>query len=235
MEQTWWWVIAALALLVLLVLWWRVRAAGGSGDAPLSEDDQFSATAAISQPEMELLAYLVSAFPGRPVLFRAALSHLVAVRKASSRLGAQQRLASHVVDYVVCSKDGVPVYAFELDAVHEDAADAAQDALEKHRVLKTAGIRLVRLKRTTRDLPDPAQFRRALRAAGPPRKSENAGTGGAAATRPQLADTVRGRGSSAAYPGFHDTVPMTVTGLMGLPPVAEVPENDPWGPTHRES
>ncbi|MFT3779485.1 MAG: DUF2726 domain-containing protein [Ottowia sp.] len=228
-QQAWWWSIALLALLALIALWWRQRSAGGDGEASLAEGDQFSATAALSQAEMELLDYLVRAFPGRPVLFRSALSHLVAVRKAQSRLGAQQRLATHVVDYVVCNRGGVPVYAFELDAMHEDTAEAEQDALEKHRVLKTAGIRLIRLKRTTRDLPDPARFRRLLRAAALPRKPVKADAAAAASapgalepTAPHLSDT------SAAYPGFSDTVPMTVTGLMSLQPADDEPEDDPW-------
>ena len=232
-QQQVWWLIAVLAVLVLAALWWRQRS--GGDDAPLAAGDQFSATAALSPVERDLLDYLVRAFPGRAVLFRSALSHLVAVRKAGNRLSAQQRLASHMVDYVVCNRDGVPVYAFELDAMHEDTAEAEQDALEKHRVLKTAGIRLIRLKRSTRDLPDPAHFRRLLRAAALPRKP---GEAKAAAARPGGRASVPGAleatapphlsDTSAVYPGFSDTMPMTVTGLMSLQPAHDEPEDDPW-------
>jgi len=226
-QQAWWWLIALLALLALAALWWRRRAAPDAVAPQLAEGDRFSATAALSPVEMELLDYLVRAFPGRPVLFRAALSHLVAVRRAQNRLGAQQRLAAHVMDYVVCNRDGVPVYAFELDAVHENAAEAEQDALEKHRVLKTAGIRLIRLKRTTRDLPDPAQFRRQLRTAALPSEP-------AAPETPASAAAPLDHYAGAPLTGFRDTVPMTMTNLMGLSPAPDdEPADDPWGSARR--
>ena len=237
MDNPWLWLALLLVVVAIVFLWWQRRQA--DDDAPLSEDDRFAPVAAISPVEMELLNYLVRAFPGRPVLFRSALSRLVAVRRAQRRLGAQQRLATHVVDYVVCNRDGKPVYAFELDAVHDDAEEAEQDALEKHRVLKTAGIRLIRLKRTTRDMPPPDEFRHHLRAAALPQQDA------ASAPAPLAPPQPRGveldskpprvyEHANGAQPVFRDTMPMSVTDLMGLPPVADdEPDDDPWGSRRR--
>ena len=235
----------ALLLVALLLggagyLWWQRRAAPPS--APLGRGDRFAPAAALSAAEMEMLDYLVRAFPRRAVLFRVALSHLVTVRKADNRVAAQQRLGEHTVDYVVCNRDGRPVYAFELDALHDNADEAEHDAREKHRVLKSAGIRLIRLTRTTRDLPDPNEFRRHVRSAElPPDGSPATVTtpGGLAPAdgpvpvtpgqpRPHLSDELpHGRAG-----GFRDTQPMTVTGLMGLPAAADDHADaaaDAWG------
>lgn len=228
MKFPWWAGLAALVALVaaaaLLGLWWRRR--GAAQGAPLDPSDRFSRVAALSPVEGQLLDYLVRAFPGRAVLFRAPLSRIVAVRRARNRLDAQQRLADHLLDYVVCDREGKPVYAFELDALHDDPEEAAQDAAEKHRVLKTAGIRLIRLKRSTRDLPSPAEFRRHLRTAALPTEdgTEAAVTGGmpleaAAPGGPELPPY------RAAPPDFHDTQPMTVTNLMGLPAARDEPDD----------
>ena len=236
MDMQWLWLAALLVLLLALGwLWSRKRATQPAGS--LGEGDQFSAAPAISEAEMALLDYLVMAFPGRPVLFRSNLSNLVAVRKAQSRLGAQQWLSGHSIDYVVCNRDGVPVYAFELDALHENDEDAERDAIEKHRVLKTAGIRLVRLKRSTRDLPTPAEFRRLLRAVSKlTPKQEAEATAGATPPRRPVATSgtakQRLKESAAAHAGFRDTVPLTMTGLMSLPPAPD--DEDEWQATRHE-
>ena len=238
------WVWIGLLLCVALLgglgyFWWQRRATPAS--APLNRGDRFASAAALSAAEMEMLDYLVRAFPRRAVLFRVALSHLVTVRKSDNRVAAQQRLAEHSVDYVVCNRDGRPVYAFELDALHDNAEEAALDAREKHRVLKSAGIRLIRLTRTTRDLPSPDDFRRHVRIAElTPDGSPASVTGpGALApadgpvpasgrARPQLSDEFpHGRAG-----GFRDTQPMTVTGLMGLNPTTDEHADaaaDAWG------
>ncbi len=228
MKEMWPW-MALVALLVVtlsVALAWRQRLARAS--AALGETDRFSAVPAISAVQSEMLQYLVKAFPGRPVLFRAPLSRLVAVRQAENRLGAQRRLAEHLVDYVVCNKDGKPTYAFELDAVHEDTTEAERDAAEKHRVLKTAGIRLIRLKRSTRDLPEPREFRSHLQSA---------------AIEPTAPDSQRSAlqsaswdapgPSSAAVQAGRESTPMSLTDLMKLPPAPDA--DDPWGgsPRHR--
>ncbi|HMN22765.1 MAG TPA: DUF2726 domain-containing protein [Ottowia sp.] len=231
MTNPWLWpTILLLLLLALAALWLRGRA--GAAPAALGPDDRFAPAVAISPAESELLDYLVRAFPGRAVLFRCPLSRMVVVRRTGRRLAAQQRLAEHAVDYTVCNREGRPVYAFELDAVHADADEAAHDAAEKHRVLKTAGIRLIRLKRSTRDLPTPPEFRRQLRAAALPPPDAAA----AAADDPwQGAERARSGGAPAAEAAAdpadaQDTQPMSMTDLMGLPPMpADAAAEDPWG------
>ena len=213
------WIGLLLAVVLLAGLgyfWWQRREAPAGGG--FGRNDRFKSAAALSAAEMELRDYLVRAFPRRAVLFRVALSHLVAVRKTDSRVSAQQRLAEHSVDYVVCNRDGHPVYAFELDALHTNADEAALDAREKHRVLKTAGVRLIRLKRSTRHLPPADEFRRQLRAAALPTQDAGAAEG---ADPWQGAERARPTPVRGAEPprDAGDTIPMTVTDLMGLHPV----------------
>ncbi len=238
----WGWIGLLLAVILLGGLgyfWWQRREAPTS--AGLGRNVRFAPAAALSAAEMELLDYLVRAFPGRSVLFRVALSHLVTVRKSESRMAVQQRLAEHSVDYVVCNREGRPVYAFELDALHDNPEDAEHDAREKHRILKSAGIRLVRLTRTTRDLPTPSEFRRLVRSAElSPDGSPTDVTGPGALAPADGPLPVRGRAApwlSDQAPhgragGFRDTQPMTVTGLMGLEPAADEHADaaaDAWG------
>lgn len=112
MNHPWLWMVAAAALLAaLLAAFWLLRRRGGA-EQPLGPDDRFAPVAALSPAEMALLDYLVRAFPGRPVLFRVPLSRLLTVRRTGNRLAAQRRLAALTVDYVVCNRDGKPVYAF---------------------------------------------------------------------------------------------------------------------------
>lgn len=242
----WVWIVLLLAVALLgglgFMAWQQRRNA--TSTAGLGRNDRFAPAAALSAAEMDLLDYLVRAFPGRAVLFREALSHLVTVRKTGSRVAVQQRLSEHTVDYVVCNREGRPVYAFELDALHDNPEDAEHDAREKHRVLKSAGIRLIRLTRSTRDLPAPGEFRRLVRSAeltpdgspadvtGPGALAPADGDQPAALRprRPQLHDDpVPGRSG-----GFRDTQPITVTGLMGLEPGSDAHAGDAaeaWGVT----
>lgn len=221
------WLVVAVALAGLAAWWWSRQARSAASPA-LGANDRFGAVAAISPVQWDMLSYLNQAFPGRPVLFRAGLSQLVAVRQAQNRAAAQQRLAQHIVDYVVCNRDGKAVYAFELDAAHEDEDEAALDATEKHRVLKTAVIRLIRLKRSRRHMPPPDEFRRRLRSAEiDPTATEAPPTPPADAPDTMPVPSIR-RDQRAVPP---DTEPMSLTGLMDLPPAPD--EEDPWGSPRR--
>ena len=159
----WSWIVVTLAVPALLAgAWWGWRARRARDVPPLAAHDRFTPVAALSDVQMALMQYLVEAFAGRPVLFRAPLSQLVAPRGAGDRLQTQRRLAQHHVDFVVCNRAGKPLYAFELDAAHDSAEQAEHDAAEKHLILKAAGIRLIRIKRSTREMPSPREFRQRL-------------------------------------------------------------------------
>ena len=86
------WLVLAVAL-AGLAAWWWIRQARSAASPALGANDRFGAVAAISPVQWDMLSYLNQAFPGRPVLFRAGLSQLVAVRQAQNRAAAQQRLA----------------------------------------------------------------------------------------------------------------------------------------------
>ena len=243
----WGWIVLLLAAVLLGGMgyqWWQRREVPVA--AGLSRKDRFAPAPVLSSTEMELLEYLGRAFPGRAVLFRVALSHLVSVRKSEGRMAAQQRLAEHSVDYVVCNRDGRAVYAFELDALHDTEDEAEQDAREKHRVLKSAGIRLIRLTRITRDLPTPSEFRSLVRTAELTPDGSPASVTGPGALSPAEEDVgVAPRGRAAPHladrpmpgrsGGFRDTQPMTVTGLMDLTPTPDDHANsaaEAWGVGH---
>lgn len=214
MDNLVWLMLAVLALGATLAgAWWlRQRALR---PAPFEASDRFAPAAALTETEAELLEYLVRAFPGRPVLFRSPLSKIVAVRRAQHRLGAQQRLATHTVDYVVCDRDGKPVYAFELDALHQDktAARRAQNQdqdQERLRVLQAAGVPVIRLSRSARDMPRPDAFRRHLRTIARVDHDSASARSGPRSGR-ALLETAAGRNAPS-------TRPMHVTDLMALEP-----------------
>ena len=121
----------------------------------------------------------------------------------------------------MCNREGKPIYAFELDAAHDSAEQAEHDAAEKHQILKAAGIRLIRIKRSTREMPSPREFRQRLRAAeiapGAPPSEQ-------APLQPPPASAV------ARKPRAPATEPMSLTDLMDLSPKAD---DDPWGSDRR--
>ena len=221
MDSSWPWIAAGLVLVVLLAVGWtRYRRKTDEEPAP-GTHVRFAAAAAISPVQTELLLYLMDAFAGRPVLFRVPLSQLVTPRGAGDRLQTQRRLAEQAVDFVVCDREGKAIYAFELDAAHEDTEQAGQDAAQKHRVLTAAGIRLIRIKRSTRGMPSPREFRQRLRSA--TLQSDAAATGRTPLDRSAPAPAAR-------TPKALHSEPMSLTDLMDLPAVAD---DDPWGADRR--
>lgn len=216
MDNRVWLMLAVLALGATLAgAWWlRQRALG---PAPFEASDRFAPAAALTEIEADLLNYLVRAFPGRPVLFRSPLSKIVAVRRAQHRVGAQQRLAAHTVDYVVCDREGRPVYAFELDALHHGAPTAPsqgqEQSQERLRVLQAAGVPVIRLSRSVRHMPPPDAFRRRLRTI--------AHAGHAGASTRSGPRSGRALLETAAGHGAEPTRPMLVTDLMALEPTRD--------------
>jgi hypothetical protein len=214
--------VGTLAAVAALMVLWRVvrgRQAGSGYDASA---DQFLQTAPITEEQVRLLHYLQQAFADGVVLFRPRLARFLMVRRSRRRLEAQRRLAEAQVDFLVCADDGKPLFAFEVDAFKQrDDPELARGAAEKNLMLKSAGIRLIRLKGALSNWPAPEVLRERLLAA------QRTPGPGADARASGFSPSGFGRSSF----GHTDFVPsrgvesgvMSLTGLMGL-----TPAENPW-------
>lgn len=195
-------IILLLALAAFGVWWWMRSQRQPKGR---SRDDRYTAEIAITPAQMRLRDYLQEAFPGQAVLYNQPLSCLVSVRHADDRRRAQQRLRDYAVDFVVCDISGKPQFAFQVDMYRaaSEAAAVQREAGIKHRILATAGVRLLRLKRAVRDLPMPEDFRQLLLGAGAPDE----------AAQTDRAPLQSDKAPDSTPP---DSESMSVTNLMGL-------------------
>ena len=218
------------AVLLGLMLLWGVLRRRGAGTPYTYEAsvDQFAQTAPISEEQVRLLHYLQRAFPDGAVLFRPRLARFLTVRNTRQRRGAQEQLAASQVDYLVCGDDGKPLFAFEVDAGKaETDPDLVRQAAQKNAMLKSAGIRLVRLKGDTPQLPPPEVLRLRLLAA--QRAPVAAAPAAPAAPRAQPSGfAASGFGPPSDFAPSRSAAPsgvMSLTGLMGL----QAGDDDPWG------
>ena len=158
--------VLALLLLLIALLVRRGPRSGGVAPGYDASADRFAATAPINEEQVELLSYLQRAFPDGVVLFRPRLARFLSVRKASHRLSAQQRLAAAQVDFLICADDGKPLFAFDADALRDQEDEGqALGVTEKNRMLKSAGIRLIRFNGALSQWPAPEALRLRLLAA----------------------------------------------------------------------
>ena len=152
-----------VAVVALMVLWRVLRRGDAGGRAARDYDvsgDQFAQSAPINEEQVRLLHYLQQAFPDGAVLFQPRLARFLMVRKSRHRLDVQQRLGDTHVDFLVCADDGKPLFAFEVDAFKAKGdAGLARSAAEKNGMLKSAGIRLIRLKGAQPQWPPPEVLR----------------------------------------------------------------------------
>mgnify|MGYP000069373880 CR=1 FL=1 len=106
---------------------------------------------------------------------------------------AATRAPSIVFDRVDLEFDGKPLFAFEVDAFRDpDDADIARSAAEKNRMLKSADIRLIRLKGALPNWP-PAEILRmrllaAQRTPAADMRDQQVAFRGSGVGRPQLLD-----------------------------------------------
>lgn len=212
-----------VALVALALLWVAVRRqwrAARARDYDTSQD-LFAQAPPMNQEQVQLLHYLQSAFPDGAVLFRPPLVRFLAVRRTRNRLGVQQRLAERHVDFLICTDDGKPLYAFEVDAFKQAAdAEIARLAAEKNRMLKSAGIRLIRLKGVIARWPAPEVLRERLLAVqrpagGDSRATSTAGSG--------FAPSSFGHTEFRPSRTLRDSDTMGLSTLMGMPG-----KDDPW-------
>ena len=219
-----------VAVVALMVLWRVLRRGGAGGRAARDYDvsgDQFAQSAPISEEQVQLLHYLQQAFPDGAVLFQPRLARFLMVRKSRHRLDAQQRLGDTHVDFLVCADDGKPLFAFEVDAFKAKGdAGLARSAAEKNQMLKTAGIRLIRLKGAQTHWPPPEVLRERMLGAQQTPTAE---------ARPSGYGPSEFAGSSFGGSGFSNsrTAPSTVMGLSTL--MGGDPDASPWSDVRKRS
>ena len=216
--------VSTLVAVVALMLLWRVLRRGGAGGRAARDydvsGDQFAQSAPINEEQVRLLHYLQQAFPDGAVLFQPRLARFLMVRKSRHRLGAQQWLGDTHVDFLVCADDGKPLFAFEVDAFKAKGdAGLARSAAEKNGMLKSAGIRLIRLKGAQPQWPPPEVLRMRLLAAQrtPPPAPEARPSGFEPSAFGPPSDFAPSRSAP-------DSGVMSLTGLMGL----TASSDDPW-------
>lgn len=246
-------VILLLLLTALVALWWRGNRASGM-DPAANAGDQFGPRAPITDDQVALLRYLQEAFPDGAVLFRPRLASFMSVRKGRDRLQARQWLNARRVDFLLCAEGGKPLYAFEIDSLHDRDDPLLQRRMaEKNHALKSAGIRLIRFKGALATWPPPQVLRdRVLSAARPAAPSSGfadsgfAGSGFAASTSFESSGYATSAGPASVASEFQASQPgraagsrqgpysgvMSLTDLMRLQPANE---DDPWSGIRKRS
>ncbi|MDO5624914.1 MAG: DUF2726 domain-containing protein [Pseudomonadota bacterium] len=165
--ELWQMALAAVLMATLLMAaraWGRpshrrgpASAAEGTADPRV---DRFGCLSPITTEEAQMLRFLQQAFFDEAVLFRPPLAKMLTVRKSPSRRRAAAWLQAQRVDYLVCGMDGQPICAFDIDRTREHTDDEAmREAADKKLLLRTAGLRLIRLRGSARRMPPPGELR----------------------------------------------------------------------------
>ena len=209
--------IAAIIVLVLLAAgvgaWLYTR-------RPTSSlDDRYAAEPLVVREQLDMLAYLHKTFPGQVVVPNVPLRSMLSVRRATNRPRAEARLQDQKVDFVVCGEDGRPLFAFDLEQYHlSDATAKAHQAKVKNRILKTAGVRLVYVKSSTKRMPSPDAFREQLNLAALPRPRLNRRASDRHTPSPseQLESQFSGMEHTHSPSSFRESEVMDVRGLAEL-------------------
>ncbi|MDR2128174.1 MAG: DUF2726 domain-containing protein [Burkholderiaceae bacterium] len=163
--------VLALALLVMAFSWWMSRpTVVNVHDA---RKGRYTPTTPINRGEVEMLHYLQQAFPEEGVLFRPRLSQFLTPQRRSDRKTLAGLLDMLRVDFLVCTGEGVPRFAFDLDNFRTDEdTPQSRDAADKRHLLRQAGIRLIHLRTSARRMPPPDDLRERVMRTSP--KSSNA-------------------------------------------------------------
>ena len=220
MNNIWIWTGLGAFLLVAVLAYWL----WGQRGATSSSGDRYTAQALLTPAQAELMAYLQTTFPDQPVLAQVPLARIVSVRRATDEARAHARLASFEADFVVCDEDYKAAFVFDVEAYRAGSTRSAQqDSQIKNRILKSAGIRLIYIKDTTRRMPSPNDFRLKLSLAALVPRSEERDT-----ARQQLEERMTSRDHKHQPSEFRESEVMGLTGLMGLDG-RPVDKDDPWG------
>lgn len=154
---------AVLALIALVVVLSRIVQKDGtirakSDRAP--EDDlpwPYERKRVLSEPELQLYRVLVEALPGFLVLAQVQVSRALEIGTTIDRISWLNRIDRLSYDFVICTNDGWPCLAVELDdATHLRPSRQKTDA-KKDRATRDAKLDLVRW--NVRAMPDVEQVR----------------------------------------------------------------------------
>jgi hypothetical protein len=162
-------IFIGLALLTAGVVAWLY-----TRSPALSLNDRYVAEPLLVGEQVVVLDYLIKTFPGQVVVPHVLLRNMLSVRRAASPQRAKERLGDQKVDFVVCSEDGKPLFAFDITQHPlSDTANKAHQAKVKNHMLKTAGVRLIHLESNINRMPTPDDFREQLNMAALPRPQLN--------------------------------------------------------------
>lgn len=215
MNTTWIAVLGALAVLGLCALgYWRYQMTSQSS----GRDDRYSPERLMTPEQAQMLDYLQDTFPGQVVLPNMMLRNMLAVRRATNRKRAEERLNEHRVDFVVCGNDGKPTFAFDIEQHPlSNAKHKAHMVKMKNRILKTAGVRFVFLKNGLHRMPSPSDFRKQLNLAELPKPKSKEKEDVGESRRQQLESQFSEFDSlNTTNTAFRDSEVMGLSGLMDL-------------------
>lgn len=219
MQSIWNWVVPGIVLVLVVLLYLKFKR------APSPRDDRYTSEALLTPAQADLLYYLQTVFPGQAVLANVPLNKIVSIRRAADRRRARQVLDTLQVNFAVCDKGGKATFVFDVEAYRKGETGVAQrDATKKNRILKSAGIRMIYIKDTTRGMPSPDEFRLKLSLAALSR-SDRAGQ---ISVRQQLEQRMAKADKNFKPSGFKESEVMGISVLMDLNPNSQHGALDPW-------
>ena len=219
MQSMWIWAVPGIALVLAVLLYFKFMR------APSPRDDRYTSEALLTSAQADLLYYLQTAFPGQAVLANVPLNKIVSIRRAADRRRARQALDTMRVNFAVCDNAGKAAFVFDVEAYQKGEASVAQrDATEKNRILKSAGIRLIYIKDSTRSMPSPDEFRLKLSLAA----VSHSDRAGQISVRQQLERRMAKADKNFKPSGFKESEVMGISVLMDLGPDSQHGAMDFW-------
>lgn len=220
MQSIWIWVVSVIVLALIVLLYLKfIR-------APSPRNDRYTSEALLTPAQADLLYYLQTAFPGQAVLADVPLSKIVSIRRTANRRRAHEALNTMRVNFAVCDSGGKAAFVFDVEAHRKgDASVAQRDETAKDRILKSAGVRLIYIKDTTRSMPSPDEFRLKLSLASLSRSERAAHR---ASVRQQLERRIAKSDKNFKPSGFKESEVMGMSKLMDLSPDSQHGALDPW-------
>ncbi|TAM48446.1 MAG: DUF2726 domain-containing protein [Burkholderiaceae bacterium] len=220
MQPMWIWVVSGIVLVLIVLLYLKfIR-------VPSPRNDRYTSEALLTPALADLLHYLQTVFPSQAVLANVPLNRIVSIRRAANRRRARKALDTMRVNFAVCDKAGKATFVFDVEAYHKDDASVTQrGATQKNRILKSAGVRLIYIKDTTRSMPSPDEFRLQLSLASLSRSERAAHQ---VSVRQQLERRMAKSDKNFKPSGFKESEVMGMSKLMDLSPDSQVSALDPW-------